>query len=173
MFQCLIFRRLKPVIAVTALIFMTALPGAGQDNKPSADDTAEMLRLHKMSGKLLARGANQEPTGKLKLRSYILEELTFAKPIQTEIDGQSTEVNRAWRLTITSSRFAVRAMPAFVLIDDNMVGIGVESSDLTQISVIIFDQKLLRDGATISISYERDYTERNELPEKLKFNPSK
>jgi hypothetical protein len=59
--------------------------------------------MHRLAGKLLAQGRNSQPAGELKLQSYLVEELTLARPLQVEIAGLKTEVTRAWRLTVTGA----------------------------------------------------------------------
>ena len=64
-------------------------------------------------------------------------------------------------------------MPAMIWIDDALAGFGVESVDLTQVSVIVFDKALLHDGGTIAVSYGTHDRKRSELPEKLKLSQTK
>lgn len=167
------FFRFPRRIVMVGLILVATLPVAGQSTKPLADDPGERVRLHEMPGKLLSQGSNKEPTGAFKILSYILEELSLARPLQTEIDGRTVEVSRAWRLSITGGPFVVRTPPALVWIDDKLVGVGAYSGDLSRISVIIFDQSLLREGATISLAYDKDDPQRTDLPEKLKLTSTK
>jgi hypothetical protein len=167
------FSKLRRRMAMAALVFALTLPVVGQSIKMPVTDADEMLRLRSMPGRLLARGSNQEPAGEYKLRSFVLEELNPARPLQAEIDGQKTELRQAWRLTITGGPFEIRNMPAMIWIGDTLVGVGVESPDLARLSVIIFDRSLLREGATLSVSYGEGDPQRSELPEKLKLNSVK
>ena len=151
------------LIAAQSVRSVDAQQPAGQS---SANDIA-ISQMHKLAGKVLAQGKNEQPAGELKLRSYLIEEVTLARPVQVEISGLKTDVSRGWRLTITGGPFVVRAMPAMVWIDNILLGYGVESTDLQRISVITFDRSLLRDGAAVAISYGENDPARTELPERL------
>lgn len=133
----------------------------------SPENDIAIAQMHKLAGRVLAQGKNVQPAGELKLRSYLIEEITLARPLQVEIGTLKTEVSRGWRLTITGGPFVVRAMPAMVWIDNVLLGYGVESTDLQKISVITFDRALLRDGAAIALSYGENDPARTELPERL------
>ena len=164
-------RRSWRVFAVAGLLLTaaTSLPSAKaqQPLAQSPDNDVAIAQMHKLAGRVLAKGKNDQPAGELKLRSYMVEEVSLARPMQVEISGLKTEVSRGWRLTITGGPFVVRAMPAMVWIDNVLLGYGVESTDLQKISVITFERSLLRDGAAISISYGEDDPARTELPERL------
>jgi hypothetical protein len=69
----------------------------------------------------------------------------------------------------------VRALPPVIWIDDTAVGYGVENEDLNTITVVTFDPSLLREGATIFLSYgdKEDKTDRVAVPEKLKLDGPK
>jgi len=140
---------------------------AQQPVTQSSENDIAIAQMHKLAGRVLAQGKNVQPAGELKLRSYLIEEITLARPLQVEIGTLKTEVSRGWRLTITGGPFVVRAMPAMVWIDNVLLGYGVESTDLQKISVITFDRSLLRDGAAIALSYGENDPARTELPERL------
>jgi hypothetical protein len=69
----------------------------------------------------------------------------------------------------------VRALPAVVWIDDEAVGYGVESEDLDAITVVTFDASLIREGATLYLSYgdKENKKDRTALPEKLTLGANK
>lgn len=140
---------------------------AQQTMRQSPENDIAIAQMHKLAGKLLAQGRNSQPAGELGLRSYLVEEVTLARPLQVEIAGLKSEVSRGWRLTITGGPFVVRAMPAMIWIDNVLLGYGVESVDLQKITVITFDRSLLRDGAAIALSYGESDPARTELPERL------
>jgi hypothetical protein len=126
---------------------------AQQPGRQSLENDIAIAQMHKLAGRVLAQGKNEQPAGDLKLRTYLVEEVNLARPLQVEISGLKTEVSRGWRVTITGGPFVVRAMPAMVWIDNVLLGYGVESPDLQRISVITFERSLLRDGASIALSY--------------------
>ena len=160
------WRRFAPaallLITAQSVLFVDA-----QQFQQSADSDIAISQMHKSAGRVLAQGKNDQPAGELKLRSYLVEEVSLARPLQVEISGLKTDVSRGWRLTISGGPFVVRAMPAMVWLDNVLLGYGVESADLQKISVITFERSLLRDGAAIAVSYGENDPARTELPERL------
>jgi hypothetical protein len=126
-----------------------------------------MADLLKLPGKVLGEGKNTQPVGPLKLLKYRLEELQLPHAVSVELNGQQVNVDKAWRVKITGGPFPVRALPAVIWIDDQIVGIGMENELLSEITAITFDRSLLRQGGTLSISYGEDKDSRVSLPEKL------
>jgi hypothetical protein len=63
----------------------------------------------------------------------------------------------------------VRALPAVVWIDDQIVGIGIENETLTQVTAITFDSSLIREGGVISISYGEYKESRRRVPHALQL----
>jgi hypothetical protein len=74
-------------------------------------------------------------------------------------------------LTIFGGPFQVHALPPVVWLDDIALGYGVESEDLDAITAVTFDASLLREGASIYLSYgqKEEKEGRVALPEKLKL----
>jgi hypothetical protein len=94
---------------------------------------------------------------------------------EVKIKNETRSVGRAFRLTITGESFPVRAMPAVIWVDDTAIGYGIESEDLTEITVITYDEAALKDGATIYLSYgdKKNKEDRSALPEKLTLGAAK
>jgi oligoribonuclease (3'-5' exoribonuclease) len=63
--------------------------------------------------------------------------------------------------------FPVRALPAVVWIDDEIVGNGIENETLSQVTAITFDSSLIREGGVVSVSYGEDKETRRKLPQGL------
>jgi hypothetical protein len=152
------------------------LPARAQD--AHASDTAQepkMSDLLKMPGKVIAESDAPRAVGRLKVKNYRIEELTLPAAVEVEVGGKRVEVSRAFRVTVTGGPFPVRALPAVVWIDDVAVGYGVESEDLDAITAITFDASLLREGATLYVSYgdKEKKEDRTALPEKLKLGANK
>ncbi|MDT7542030.1 MAG: hypothetical protein QOE33_1934 [Acidobacteriota bacterium] len=140
-----------------------------------AQDMAQeftMFDLLKMPGKIVGKGSNTTPAGRLKLRSYRVEEVTLPHVANVEVRGQRIAVTKAFRVTITGGPFPVRAMPPVLWLDDVALGYGVESEDLDAITVVTYDESLVRDGATLYLSYgnKENKEERAAVPEKLKLD---
>jgi hypothetical protein len=135
-------------------------------NSQNAGDLS-MADLLKLPGKVLGEGKNTQPVGPLRLLKYRIEELQLPHRVTVELNGQQVNMDKAWRIKITGGPFPVRALPAVIWIDDQIVGIGMENELLSEITAITFDRSLLREGGTLSISYGEDKDGRVSLPEKL------
>jgi len=140
---------------------------ARQDRNSPVVKEDLMADLMKLPGRLLSEGRNSQPTGPLKLTKYRVEELSLPQSARVEIRGRTVEVDKAWRVTVIGGPFQVRALPPVIWIDDLPLGYGAENEQLSEISTITFDRSLLREGATISLSYGESKNARMELPEKL------
>ena len=140
------------------------VPGAAHNEEVTM---AEMLKL---PGQVLSEGKNTRPVGQFQLLTYRVEELKLPRSVKVELHGQQVEVDKAWRLTISGGPFSVRALPAVIWVDDQIVGYGVENERLSEITAITLDRDLLREGGTISLSYGEDKQGRVNLPEKLKLS---
>lgn len=170
--------RMYPIRAAFPTVMLIAalgLPAANaqQSVKLPADAGPAMAQLHKAPGKLLTRGKNDEPVGEMGLKTYTLEEITLAQPLRIELNGLKTNVTSGWRLTLIGGPFPVRAMPAMIWADKQLLGYGVESPDLNRISVVTFDRSLLKEGAVIALSYGENDPSRTELPERLALTPNR
>jgi hypothetical protein len=109
--------------------------------------------LFRLPASVIAEGTNRVPQGNHRLKSYRVEEISFAQPTEVEVGGRRQTVQRVFRITITGERFPVRALPALVWIDDTRLSPAQESADLTEIAAITTDAGLLRDGASIAFSF--------------------
>ena len=160
-------------IAAGLLLLMSVGAGSALAQQvPGApgNEDLNMSELLKLPGQVIGEGRNTRPVGQLKLMKYRVEELQLPRSTKVELHGQQVLVDKAWRLTITGGPFPVRALPAVIWIDDQMVGYGVENEQLSEITAITLDRDLLREGATISLSYGEDKQGRVKLPEKLKLS---
>ncbi|HEV7889402.1 MAG TPA: hypothetical protein VGP08_02125, partial [Pyrinomonadaceae bacterium] len=160
------------------LLVLAGVTDARAQGAGAADNHAQepkMSDLLKMPGKVIAESDSPAAAGRLKVKNYRVEELTLPRPVEAEVGGRRVETARAFRVTVTGGPFPVRALPAVVWIDDTAVGFGVESEDLDAITAVTFDESLLRDGATLYVSYgdKEKKEDRTALPEKLKLGVNK
>lgn len=161
------------ITAVTCLLLLSGAGAAfGQDAGTAANQEFTVTDLLKLPGKVVGKGINATPRGLFKLRSYRVEEVALPHITNVELRGQQVAVTKAFRVTITGGPFAVRALPPVIWLDDVAIGYGVESENLDAITVVTYDESLLRDGATIYLSYgdKENKTDRTALPEKLKLD---
>jgi hypothetical protein len=174
-------RRPRKGILVTLAFFLLALTGTAlaQDAPPAADagnaQEPKMSDLLKMPGRVVAESDAPRAVGRFKVKNYRVEELTLPAPVAVEVGGRRAEVSRAFRVTVTGGPFAVRALPPVLWIDDEVVGFGVESEDLDAITAVTFDESLVREGATVYLSYgdKENKQDRTALPERLKLSANK
>jgi hypothetical protein len=157
---------------------MLVLTGAAQAQTQGAPDAAQepnMSDLLKMPGRVIAESDATRAAGKFKVKNYRVEELTLPEAVTVEVGGRRAQVSRAFRVTVTGGPFPVRALPAVVWVDDVAVGYGVESEDLDAITAVTFDASLIREGATLYLSYgdKENKKDRTALPEKLTLGANK
>jgi hypothetical protein len=144
-------------------------------NAVAAQQELTMTDLLKLPGKVLAEGTNRKAVGKFKVASYRVEEVALPQAQAVEIRGAKVRATKAFRLTLIGGPFPVRAMPPVIWIDDEAVGYGVENEDLTEITVLTYDITLLREAATLYLSYgdKKNKEQRVEVPEKLRLGGAK
>jgi len=118
---------------------------------------------------LVSEAKSARPTDELKLTGYRVEEIKLPRQLNVEVRGQEVAVDKAWRVTVQGGPFAVRAMPAMIWIDDQLVGVGIENETLSQITAITFDSSLVREGGVVSISYGEDKEGRVRIPQRLRL----
>jgi hypothetical protein len=157
--------------AALALAFLpNAAPvGAVPPAAPAAQGAGapNMYELHQLPGTVIGEGQNVQPAGQHQVATYRVEELALPSPVAVTIAGQAVTVGRAWRVAVIGGPFPVRALPPVLWIDGVMLGIGHENEDLTEISTIVFDRSLLRDGGTLALSFGFSAQHLSEVPEKL------
>ena len=163
--RSLLDRCLAIVIVVWPLLLASGSPVFAQ----SANKELPVRELLKLQGRVLAEAQSARPTGDLKLTGYRVEEISLPQNMTVELRGQQVAVDRAWRVTVTGGPFPVRAMPAVIWIDDQIVGNGIENETLSQITAITFDSSLIREGGVISLSYGQDKETRVKLSTRLQL----
>ena len=168
--QCRVNRYLAMSVVVLPLLLLAAGADALAQGNINAPSNREMRELLKVPGKVVSEAKSARATGNLKLTGYRIEEIQLPRSMTVEVQGRQSVVNKAWRVTINGGSFPVRALPAVVWIDDQIVGNGIENETLSQITAITFDGSLIRTGAVISISYgeNKESRERVTAPIQLK-----
>jgi hypothetical protein len=167
--RSLICRSVAIAVAGLSLLAASGLLAMAQRNPNSANKDLPLHQIAKLPGKLLAETKTAAAGGNLKLTGYRVEEVTLPRSVTAEVRGQQVAVDRAWRVTVTGGPFPVRAMPAVIWIDDEIVGYGIENETLSQITAITFDDSLLKDGGVISLSYGEDKKDRARFSQKLQL----
>jgi hypothetical protein len=166
----------KSILLTTSFLFLfsacASLTAFAQDTPAASPDSNQEVTLTdilKLEGRVLGEGTNTKAVGQHKLKSYRVEEVTLPRMKEVKIKGETRSVGRAFRLTIKGESFPVRAMPAVIWVDDTAIGYGIENEELTEITVITYDESVLTEGATIYLSYgdKKNKEDRSALPEKL------
>ena len=133
------------------------------------DKEPSLRELLKIPGKVVSEAKSLSPSGELKLTGYRVEELQLPRSMTIEMRGQQVAVDKAWRVTVTGGPFPVRALPAVIWIDDQIVGNGIENETLSQITAITFDSSLIREGGVVALSYGEDKDTRVRLSQRLQL----
>jgi len=136
---------------------------------PAADKELPLTEVMKLPGKIVSEAKSAPPRGNVKLTGYRVEEVQLPRNITVEREGQQVVVDKAWRVTVHGGPFPVRALPAVIWIDDQIVGSGIENETLSQITAVTFDGSLIREGGVVSLSYGENKEDRVTLPQGLRL----
>ena len=161
--RSVLHRHLAIALLVLPLLFLTAF---GQRNRE-----LPLRELLSVPGKLVSEAKSARPTDELKLTGYRVEEIKLPRQLNVEVRGQQVAVDKAWRVTVQGGPFPVRALPAVIWIDDQIVGNGIENETLSQITAITFDGSVLREGGVVSLSYGEDKEGREKISQRLRLTP--
>jgi hypothetical protein len=154
-------------LAITLLVLPLLLTGSiGFGQRKSELPLRELLNI---PGKLVSEAKSARPTDELKLIGYRVEEIKLPQQLNVELRGRQVAVDKAWRITVQGGPFPVRALPAVIWVDDEIVGNGIENETLSQITAITFDSSLLREGGVVSLSYGEDKQTRVRIPQRLRL----
>lgn len=164
--RTLINRCVAMAIIVLPLLLASGSRVFAQNSNNKEVPVKELLRL---PGRVLAETKSARTEGELRLTGYRVEELKLPRTLNVEIRGQQIAVDRAWRVTVTGGPFPVRALPAVIWIDDQIVGNGIENEALSQVSAITFDSSLIREGSVVSISYGEDKETRVRVSQRVQL----
>ena len=158
------YRRVAIAMVALPLLLASALSAYSQRTKE-----LPLRELTQLPGKLISEAKSARPNGDLRLTGYRIEEVHLPQNLNVEIRGQQVAVDKAWRVTVQGGPFPVRALPAVVWIDDQIVGNGIENETLSQITAITFDSAIIREGGVVSISYGDDKESRRKFPQTLQL----
>jgi hypothetical protein len=159
-------RSVAIAMVVLPLLLAGVSPAPAQQRNNQEVPVRDLLKL---PGKLIGEMKSAQPNGNLKLTGYRIEELRLPRSLTVEVQGRQATVDRAWRITVHGGPFPVRAMPAVIWIDDQIVGNGIENETLSQITAVTFDESLIREGGVVSLSYGEDKNARVRLSQRLQL----
>ena len=167
--RSLVYRWMAIAVICSFALLVIPLVNSAQ-NANQTNKELPVRDLLKLPGKLLTDTKTTGSSGDLKLTGYRIEEVQLPRSLTTDVRGQQLTVDRAWRVTITGGPFPVRAMPAVIWIDDQIVGYGIENETLTEITAITVDSSLLHENGVVSLSYGENKENRIRLAQKLQLN---
>lgn len=156
-------------IVVLPLLLAAGSPAFAQRNSPPTNKEVPVREILKLQGRVISEAKSARPIGNLKLTGYRVEEVRLPQSLTVEVQGRQAVVDRAWRVTVQGGPFPVRAMPAVIWIDDQIVGNGVENETLSQVTAITFDDSLIRQGGVVSISYGEEKSARVRFSQQLQL----
>jgi len=161
-------------MAIAIIIFPLLLAAdseaiAQSNARAATSKELPLSELLKLPGTLVSEAKPARPTSDLKLTGYRVEELQLPRSLTVELRGQQVAVDRAWRVTVQGGPFPVRALPAVIWIDDQIVGNGIENESLSQVTAVTFDSSLIHQGGVVSISYGEDKAARIRLSQGIQL----
>lgn len=163
-------RRVAIAIVALPLLLATGVSTLSQgSNNLTPGKELPMRELLQLPGKLISETKAARPGSDLRLTGYRVEEVSLPRNLTVQVRGQQVVADKAWRVTVQGGPFPVRALPAVVWIDDEIVGNGIENETLSQVTAVTFDGSLIREGGVVSISYGEDKETRRKLPQGIQF----
>ena len=156
-------------IVVLPLLLAAGSPAFAQRNSPPTNKEVPVREILKLQGRVISEAKSARPIGNLKLTGYRVEEVRLPQSLTVEVQGRQAVVDKAWRVTVQGGPFPVRAMPAVIWIDDQIVGNGIENETLSQVTAITFDDSLIRQGGVVSISYGEEKSARVRFSQQLQL----
>jgi hypothetical protein len=143
---------------------------------PVFDDQVAM-KLRTAEGRLVSQGQGSLTSGSADYIRYKLEEVELPEPREMEIHGRRENVGVAYRLTLavgelrSSQRVGTVLVPALskvglIWLDD--AALPSFSTGSQEISTLIYDRSVLREGAEIAVS-SADGSQMYSLGERLKY----
>src|SRR5215211_6567406 len=168
MMRSFINRCVAIALVALSLLLASGLSALSQRN-PAANKELPLKQLLQLPGKVVSEAKSARPNGDLRLTGYRVEEVSLPQNLNVEIRGQQVAVDKAFRVTVQGGPFPVRALPAVVWIDDEIVGNGIENETLSQVTAITFDSSLIREGGVVSVSYGEDKDARARISQRIQL----
>jgi hypothetical protein len=141
------------------------------------DTVATCDGFRKLRGPVIAEGRNAEPTRFLDLESYSIEEVVLPGSLTCVVNisdsrGRITEqiktFDRFYRIAVATKRSDTSIVAGwFIWIDDMLAGQAAIGH--SEVVAILYDRTLLREGATLSVSYGAE-GQRVAFPQTLHFS---
>ena len=145
------WRRIIPLAAAAAALLpaIAASPAAQAGPAP-----VSLAALKRLPGVTIARATARIPETPMKISGYRVERLSLPAPVAVAIGRSRREVQEAWRVTVSfAAPLTVRDQAFSLVIDGRWCGFLAEAADLRSADALCFEPGLIRDGATIGVTY--------------------
>lgn len=154
-----------PLVLLLFFVGQSSTVQAQQMSESTVFSTYDLYNPARTPGTVLSKGNNEVPFGKLKVKSYQLEEIELAKPLELVIQGRKEQFRSVLRLRIGGEEF----LPGSYRIWVGDTALGDVSYSRTELVTIIFDRSSLEDGESLAVSSETqgDPQARTVLPDRL------
>ena len=154
-----------PLVLLLFFVVQSSIVQAQQMPESRVFSTYDLYNPASTPGTVLSKGNNEVPFGKLKVKSYQLEEVELAKPLELVIHGRKEQFRSVLRLRIGGEEF----LPGSYRIWVGDTALGDVSYSRTELVTIIFDRSLIEDGESLAVSSETygDPQSRTVLPDRL------
>jgi hypothetical protein len=131
------------------------------------DREAAHNTLYTSKGIVVAQGSNTVPTCFMGLTTYRIEEVTLPTVTTLELEEGPVTTGKFWRVTLISNKPNV-GQSGYIAVDGTLLPVRRRSEKNNELTAIVFDRAILRDGALLQVAYSAHPDEwRETLPEKL------
>jgi hypothetical protein len=173
--------RSKPRAPVQPVTLSSGQPSVSLEtpsNLAVLDDQLAMT-LRTAEGRVLLQGQSSWASGNGGLVRYKLKQIALPAPRQIVVHGRARTIESAYRLTLAASEAPashggpkqVPPLSKFSLVWIDDIAIPAFSLDSEEISALIFDRSVLRDGAQLAVS-NSDGGSLYSMTEPLKYQPA-
>jgi hypothetical protein len=167
-------------IATTTVSYPTCPPDSPSGDIPST--SGNCVSPYTREGTTISEWTSTTATDLYRLTGYRLEEVLLPGIISCRVDApdssgrvreQTFTVDKVWRFTISSERpYHQTALPWFLWLDNKIVGLAQQNALVQgRIVVLVYDRELIKEGATIGISYSSNTKPEETLSSKLNIGP--
>jgi hypothetical protein len=141
----------RPTLVATAVLMALAASPALAQRPPLLRHLADVKKL---PGTLTAEAEPAAPETALRLAGYRVEHVALPERYRVGIQGRSVEVSDGWHVTVRfAAPLTVRDQAFSLVIDGRWCGFLAEAPDLMSADTVCFDAELIRDGASLGVTY--------------------
>src|SRR5262245_37606931 len=110
--------------------------------------------VKRLPGTVVAEASVPSPETAMGITGYRVRHLSLPQPVQARLQGRIQEVREGWHVTVAfARRLTVRDQPLSLVIDGRWCGFMQEGPDLKSADTVCFDAELIREDATLGVTY--------------------